>query len=76
MMVCSNVRRGRPLVFDLTLLGVADPQQDGEHLNGIPALTMWYNQRLEQAIRQDPEQYWWVHRRWRTPPASRVRKAA
>ncbi len=53
-MVCSNVRRDRPLQFDLTLLGVADPKDGGEHLGGIPALTTWYNERLEQAIRKDP----------------------
>jgi KDO2-lipid IV(A) lauroyltransferase len=76
MMVCSNVRRDRPLQFDLTLLGVADPRAGGDHLSGIPALTTWYNERLERAIRKDPEQYWWVHRRWRAPPAARIRKVA
>jgi KDO2-lipid IV(A) lauroyltransferase len=40
---------------------------------------MWYNAMLETVIRRDPEQYWWVHRRWKGEPPSRrlpVRAAA
>ncbi|MEC7681070.1 MAG: hypothetical protein VX694_17480 [Planctomycetota bacterium] len=41
-------------------------------------MTQWYNQRLGLAIDQGVEQYWWLHRRWRTPPekvAKRLAKA-
>jgi KDO2-lipid IV(A) lauroyltransferase len=31
-----------------------------------------YSQALERAIRHSPEQYFWVHRRWKSVP--RVRK--
>lgn len=27
-----------------------------------------YNRRLERIIRQFPDQYFWLHKRWRTPP--------
>lgn len=30
------------------------------------------NRRLEQTIRQAPEQYWWVHRRFKTRPPGRL----
>ena len=31
-------------------------------------ITEKYTNAIEQIIRQDPEQYWWVHRRWKTRP--------
>jgi lauroyl/myristoyl acyltransferase len=36
-------------------------------------LTRWYNAMLEQVILGAPEQYWWVHRRWKgEPPGKRA----
>jgi hypothetical protein len=31
----------------------------------VPAMTQWYTRCLERIIRRAPEQYWWVHRRWK-----------
>jgi Kdo2-lipid IVA lauroyltransferase/acyltransferase len=75
MLVCSNVRRDRPLEFDLDVLGVADPLST-DCPNSVQTLTRWYNACLESAIRRQPEQYWWVHRRWRGEPPKRTRSAA
>ena len=71
MIVVCSVRTGRPMNFELSVLGIADPMDGGEHLSSVPSLTRWYNQCLEQIIRAFPEQYWWVHRRWREPPPQR-----
>lgn len=69
LLVVSARRAGGPLRFDVDLLGVLDPASPCEALSGVVPLTQWYNARLEEAIRRDPEQYWWVHRRWKgTPP--------
>jgi len=71
MIVCCSVRTGGPLEFELSVLGIADPVEGGDHFGSVATLTRWYNQCLEQIIRSFPEQYWWVHRRWREPPAQR-----
>jgi Kdo2-lipid IVA lauroyltransferase/acyltransferase len=76
MIVCANTRRGKPLQFDMKMLGVADPKRGGEHLESVATLTRWYNQCLERAIYETPEQYWWVHRRWREPPARIAKRQA
>ncbi len=71
MIVVCGVRTGRPMNFEISVLGIADPVNGGEHLSSVPSLTRWYNQCLEKIIRSFPEQYWWVHRRWREPPPQR-----
>jgi KDO2-lipid IV(A) lauroyltransferase len=75
MLVCSNVRTNKPLQFELKALGIADPK-DPQCPDSIQSLTKWYNQCLEGAIRETPQQYWWVHRRWRGEPPKRARSAA
>lgn len=45
-----------------------DPEWDEE--TAITELTRQYTARLEASIRQRPELYFWVHRRWKTRPPS------
>jgi KDO2-lipid IV(A) lauroyltransferase len=75
MMVCSNIRLDRPLTFELQVLGVADPKSP-DCPGSVQSLTRWYNECLESAIRAKPEQYWWVHRRWRGEPPKRSKAVA
>ena len=40
-------------------------------------ITAEYTAAIEKFVREDPEQYWWVHRRWKTrPPAERKAASA
>ena len=45
-------------------------------LAGVKPLTQWYNDVLAEQIRRTPEQYWWLHRRWRDPPQRMQKKLA
>ena len=36
--------------------------------DAITHITRLYSQQLEKVVRQFPEQYFWMHRRWKTPP--------
>jgi KDO2-lipid IV(A) lauroyltransferase len=64
---CSIVRRSdethdawfKPAMY-------ADPGADGEE--EIYRLTSAVTKELEEAIRKDPDHYFWAHRRWKTPP--------
>lgn len=77
MMVSATVRQGRPMYFEGGCFAVADPRDDHAGVcRGVRELTGWYNQQLAGLIAPAVEQYWWVHRRWRSPgkkkqPASR-----
>jgi KDO2-lipid IV(A) lauroyltransferase len=75
MVVVTCTRRGGPMQFEMTGRGVADPATLDPNLTNVPALTQWYNSCLENAIRENPGQYWWVHRRWRDAPPKKKRAA-
>ena len=58
-----------PMQFESSCTAVADPQCDpGGHCSDVKSLTHWYNEQLTIAVTRSVEQYWWLHRRWRTPP--------
>ena len=79
MAVTYNRRMGKPMRFELGCLGICDPADLEQatvppHLQTVEALTEWYNHQLEASIRLAPEQYWWLHRRWRDVPPSALRR--
>jgi KDO2-lipid IV(A) lauroyltransferase len=79
IMVCSARRLERPLQFEVTLSAIADPREAGDEAGSVRQMTQWYTSQVERMIRQAPDQYWWLHRRWkdpRPPRKSAVRKAA
>jgi Kdo2-lipid IVA lauroyltransferase/acyltransferase len=79
-MVVNYTRRlDRPLRFEMGMTGIADPAElearvVPEYLQSVTELTAWYNQKLEEAIRLAPEQYWWLHRRWRGIPPAQLKR--
>ena len=56
----------QPMRFEIGVLGVYDPMKDGKR--DVEQLSQWYSTLLEEAIRSAPDQYWWLHRRWKEPP--------
>ncbi len=76
--VCCNRRLGRPMQFEMMTLGIADPRDTDKGLGTVRELTQWYSNQLERVIRLVPDQYWWLHRRWKDPrpPRKKQRQAA
>lgn len=76
-MSASTVRRlDRPMRFELINHKMIDPLAAGNGLQTVPELTQWYTTRLEELIRRTPEQYWWLHRRWKDTREKKRAKAA
>ena len=75
MMVMTCVRQDHPLKFVFGMEGEADPKSLTREQSSVPGLTQWYNEMLAQAIHRHPEQYWWVHRRWKGAPPKRKSRA-
>lgn len=74
--VCGVIRQGAPLHFEMRLAAVVDPLGQDFQLGSVRQLIQWYSRQLESLIRAAPEQYWWVHRRWKGEPRRRRRSAA
>lgn len=72
--VCYTRRGERPMEFELVCGGVADPRDTDGQIGTIHGLTQWYTRQLEDAIRLCPEQYWWIHRRWKQKPRRRPKR--
>jgi len=73
-MVSAAVRTGQPLHITMNIGAIVDPGEPDFELGTIPLLTEWYTKNLEMMVRKVPEQYWWVHRRWRGHPNDRQNK--
>ena len=65
LVVSSSLRMDRPLQIEMNAKHFIDPQDAGDELGTVPGLTQWYSHRLEEMIRRTPDQYWWLHRRWK-----------
>lgn len=68
VMVCSATRRRGLFDYDLRVEGIADPASGSPETGDLTSLSQWYTSLLEGAVRREPAQYWWVHRRWRGQP--------
>ena len=58
-------RRAAPMTFELTLSPLIEQERTGNRKADVEAILVTLNRHLEEAIRRDPDQYLWGHRRWR-----------
>ena len=72
--VLAAQRIGGPLYYRGVLAGKIDPQATDFAHGTTTEMTQWFTARLEDLIREAPEQYWWVHRRWKGKPPKRILK--
>ena len=54
---------------------IIDPL-DHDGPDAVREITERYTQALERIVRLAPEQYFWVHRRWKSEPRQRVKRKA
>jgi KDO2-lipid IV(A) lauroyltransferase len=62
--------------YCLTALDVIYPEDYDKSPDAVRAITQRFTSCLETLIREAPEQYFWVHRRWKHQPQVRKRKQA
>jgi KDO2-lipid IV(A) lauroyltransferase len=73
-MVSYARRIGKPLEYEVGPQAICDPREPDFSLRTVPLLAQWYTDQLEDLIREAPEQYWWLHRRWKGQPTARALK--
>jgi KDO2-lipid IV(A) lauroyltransferase len=74
MMVSYCQHLDKPLNFEIGCTGVADPLIMEDELRDVTKLTQWYNDRMADAIQRDPDQFWWIHRRWKEKPVRKTKR--
>jgi len=55
----------RMLHFDMHITEILDPLDLPPEMQNVKDITQWFTHMLESGISQTPEQYWWLHRRWK-----------
>ena len=52
------------------------PEEYAGRRDAIQAITQRFTTALERMVRAFPEQYFWLHRRWKHQPGQRRKRAA
>lgn len=73
-MVSYARRLDHPLHYEVGPAAICDPLDPSCEQGSIPLLAQWYTDNLERLVRHSPDQYWWLHRRWKGQPPVRRRK--
>jgi KDO2-lipid IV(A) lauroyltransferase len=76
IMVFGAARIGHPLKYRVYFEDLILPEDYAGHVDPVRAITERYTQALERLVRRHPEQYFWLHRRWKHQPKVRGKKAA
>ncbi|MFM7151571.1 MAG: lysophospholipid acyltransferase family protein [Gemmataceae bacterium] len=76
ILVIGAARVGSPMKYRLYFEDVILPEDFSNDPDAARAITQRYTAALERMIRRHPEQYFWLHRRWKHQPKQRTRKAA
>lgn len=74
--VLGAARVGHPLKYHIYLEDVIEPSEYADDVDAPRKITERYTAALERMIRRHPEQYFWVHRRWKSYVKYKLKQAA
>jgi len=61
--------------FRLGVSRIIRPEEWRGRADPLEWITAEYTAGIERFVREEPEQYWWVHRRWKTQPKEKANSA-
>lgn len=73
--LADDFENNRWVRYQLGSEEIIDPLEF-EGADAVTQITERYTAALERAVRRAPEQYFWVHRRWKSRPGERRRRKA
>jgi KDO2-lipid IV(A) lauroyltransferase len=68
ILVIGAARVGTPMQYRLYLEDFILPEDYAGRPDAPRAITQRYTEALERMVRRHPEQYFWLHRRWKNQP--------
>ncbi len=75
MVVIGTPKVGEPMRHAIIVEDVILPEEYDKRPDAMKAITQRFTSALERLVRGHPEQYFWLHRRWKHQPAVRAKKA-
>lgn len=63
---------GAPLHYEIAVEELILPEEYAGQPDAVRAITQRFTKALERGVRQAPEQYFWLHRRWKHQPIKRA----
>jgi len=66
--VAMSRRVGNEFFFEIEVGRVILPEEWKDKDNQLQWVTQEFSTAMEDLIRKDPSQYWWLHRRWKHQP--------
>lgn len=76
ILVVGAARVAEPMRFHLHLEDLIEPAEHSHDPDPIRSITQRYTKALERLARRHPEQYFWLHRRWKHQPKAKSAKTA
>jgi KDO2-lipid IV(A) lauroyltransferase len=76
LVVLGTMRIAEPDRYAVVVTDVIDARDYANRPDAVPALTQRYTRALERVIRQAPDQYLWLHRRWKHQQEAHGSRAA
>jgi Kdo2-lipid IVA lauroyltransferase/acyltransferase len=76
MIVIGTPRVGEPMKYQVVAEELILPEEYEGKADAVRAMTQRFTTALERIVRRFPEQYFWLHRRWKHQPAPRKTKRA
>ena len=76
LIVAGAAKVGEPMRYQIVSEEVILPEEFAGRPDAVKAITQRFTAALERVVRRAPEQYFWVHRRWKHQPPVRKPKAA
>jgi KDO2-lipid IV(A) lauroyltransferase len=76
ILVIGVPKVGEPMRYQVVAVDYIEPSEYAKRPDAMKALTQRFTSSLESIVRRYPEQYFWLHRRWKHQPPVRKSKMA
>lgn len=76
MLVIGVRKVGEPMRYEVMIEDVILPEEYEGKPDAVRSMTQRFTSAIERLVRTAPEQYFWLHRRWKHQPPKSKKKAA
>jgi KDO2-lipid IV(A) lauroyltransferase len=76
MAVTGTYKVSQPMNYELVTEDVIFPEDYDGAPDAVRQITQRFTSALERLVRRAPEQYFWLHRRWKHQPQGKKGKQA